>query len=238
MRNWGEVMRKFRCAAVWNIRNSAFDPNTWANNRIQPTPATRDWTNLNQYTVSAGGPIIKNRTFFFALWDGLLPATRTNVNAIVLTPCARNGIFRYYDNWSNANALAPVNPSVQTPTRPVVDQLGNPLPPTTNPNGTPHNGILRYASVFGPLLNAPTRSDCSDAVVQGNPWDPNRGGFDPTGFVQNVLFKYIPPANNYDVGDGLNTAGGRWIRTLNGADNLWGIGQYQNRKQINLKFDH
>ncbi|HSU87514.1 MAG TPA: carboxypeptidase-like regulatory domain-containing protein, partial [Terriglobia bacterium] len=88
---------KFHGAAVWNIRNSALDPNTWANNRVQPVPATRDWTNLNQYTGSVGGPIVKNKTFFFALWDGLLPAGRTNVNAIVLTPCARAGIFRYFD---------------------------------------------------------------------------------------------------------------------------------------------
>src|SRR5262245_15116036 len=156
---------KFRGAAVWNIRNSVFDPNTWTNNRIQPTPATRDWTNLNQYTVSAGGPIIKNRTFFFALWDGLLPATRNNVNAFVLTPCARNGIFRYYDNWSNGNALAPTNPTGSTPTKAVVDQLGNPLPPATNPDNSAHNGILRYESVFGPLLNTPTQADCSDAVL-------------------------------------------------------------------------
>src|SRR5436309_1928783 len=69
---------KFRGAAVWNIRNSALDPNTWANNRIQPVPATRSWTNLNQYTGSLGGPIVKDKTFFFALWDGLLPSGRTN----------------------------------------------------------------------------------------------------------------------------------------------------------------
>src|SRR5205814_10080135 len=55
------------------------------------------------YTLSYGGPIIKNRTFFFALWDGLLPASRTEVNSTVLTPCAARGIFRYFDNWSNGN---------------------------------------------------------------------------------------------------------------------------------------
>src|SRR3989441_2775750 len=37
---------KFRGAAVYNIRNSALDPNTWANNRVQPKAATRDWTNI------------------------------------------------------------------------------------------------------------------------------------------------------------------------------------------------
>jgi hypothetical protein len=77
---------RFRGAAVWNIRNSALDPNTWANNRVQPTPPTRSWTNINQYSISLGGPIIRNKTFFFVLWDGLIPLTRTEVNATVLTP--------------------------------------------------------------------------------------------------------------------------------------------------------
>src|SRR6185503_9903276 len=179
-------------------------------------PVTRAFTNLHEYTVSVGGPIIKNKTFFFALWDGLLPTTRANVNATVLTDCARRGIFRYYDNWSNGNAFQPTTTGA-TPRIAVVDDNGNPKTPATNPNGTPHNGILRYASVFGPLQNTPTRPDCSDATVQGNPWDANRRGVDTTGWVQNVLFKYMPAVNNYDVGDGLNTAGGRWVRGLNGA---------------------
>src|SRR5438045_2769513 len=111
---------KFRGAAVWNVRNSALDPNTWANNRVQPKPPARDWTNINQYTMSFGGPIIKNKTFFFALWDGLLPATRAQVNSTVLTPCAARGIFRYFDGWSNGNAQA-VESGGATPRIAVVD---------------------------------------------------------------------------------------------------------------------
>ena len=149
---------RFRGALVWNVRNSALDPNTWANNRVHGEPLTRNWTNINEYTASIGGPVIRNKTFFFALWDGLLPVGRVNQNATVLTPCARNGIFRYYDGWTNGNALQ-VTTDQGAPLQGdrVVDQLGNPVAPTTNPNGSPHNGILRYASVFGPLANAPTQ---------------------------------------------------------------------------------
>src|SRR5436309_13883428 len=135
---------QFHGAAVWNVRNSALDPNTWANNRVQPVPATRDWTNLNQYTGSVGGPIVKNKTFFFALWDGLLPAGRTNVNAIVLTPCARNGVFRYYDNWANGNVLQVTQANGANPTTAVVDYQGNPAAPKTNPAGGAFSGALRY----------------------------------------------------------------------------------------------
>src|SRR5262245_28121223 len=42
---------QFRGAAVWNIQNSVFDPNTWANKRVKPAPLTRPWTNQNEGTV-------------------------------------------------------------------------------------------------------------------------------------------------------------------------------------------
>ena len=110
-----------------------------------------DWTNKHQLTGSVGGPIVKNKTFFFALFDDQLVRARTTQNPIVLTPCARNGIFRYFDSWNNGNAIAPTQATGTTPTIAVVDGIGNPRPPATNPNGTPFTGALRYASVFGQL---------------------------------------------------------------------------------------
>ncbi|PYS39779.1 MAG: hypothetical protein DMG14_12785, partial [Acidobacteria bacterium] len=164
------------------------------------------------------------------------PAGRSLNNPTVFTPCARNGIFRYYDNWSNGNAFQ-VTTSGATPRIAMVDQAGNPVPPKTNPNGTPHNGILRYASVFGPLLNTPTRPDCSDAIVQGAPWDDYRTKTDTTGYVKKVL-EVMPPVNNFEVGDGLNTAGSRWMKVTRGGTNRFGFGGANIRKQVNLKIDH
>ena len=83
-----------------------------------------------------------------------------------------------------------------------VDSFGNPLRPATNPNGTPYTGQLRYFSVFGPLLNTPSRPDCSDAVVQGAAWNPLRPGMDPAGISQKYL-AVMPHANIFDGGDGL-----------------------------------
>jgi hypothetical protein len=68
---------------VWAVRNSAFDANTWNNNRqVDPKtgawkPTIPDWANNHQFTGSLGGPIVKNKTFFFGLWDSLL-VERTN----------------------------------------------------------------------------------------------------------------------------------------------------------------
>ena len=233
---------QYRGGAAWFIRNTALDPNTWTNNRNPGTPLQRNWTNTHQTTFNYGGPIVKNKTFFFALYDRNDSRSRSNTNPTVLTPCARNGIFRYFDNWNNANWLSQTTLG-NTPTTAVVDVLGNPKAPATNPNGSPHNGILRYASIYGPVTNTPVKPDCSDAVVGRAPtasgfWDANRTQIDPTGFVKRTM-DYMPQANNFDVGDGLNTAGYRFLRHTGGLDNLFGVGEATGiRNQINVKIDH
>src|SRR5262245_56767973 len=160
---------QFRGGAVWNVRNSSLDSNTWNNNRQVDartgawSPTAPDWHNVHNLVGSYGGPIVKNKTFFFVLWDQSLVNLRTTQNPLVLTPCARNGIFRYFDGWNNGNATQVTQPSGNTPITAVVDGLGNPLTPSRNPNDSPFSGQLRFASVFGPLTNTPTRADCSDA---------------------------------------------------------------------------
>jgi hypothetical protein len=241
----------FHGAAVWNVQNSALDANLWVNNRNQtPNAAGKveatqpPWRNLHEYNIAFGGPIKKNKTFFYALWDQQIISTRQTVNPTVLTDCARLGIFRYYDNFNNGHLRATV---------PTVNADGSPR----SPDGSP----LRFLSVFGPLAANPTRNDCSDAQIStstlvptgaASGWDPNRVRLDSTGFIGNTL-NTMPRANAFDnpgnlvattgffatyAPDGLNTATHQWVRTSKGADNLFGVGQDNNRKQINVKIDH
>src|SRR5437867_1071009 len=146
---------QFHGTAAWYVRNSALDANTWNNNKqIDPKtgawkPTLPDWANNHQFTGSYSGPIVKNKTFFFALWDSLLVNGRTTPNSLVLTPCARNGVFRYFDGWNNGNANQATALGT-TPTIAVVDGIGNLVRPATNPDGTTFTGTPRYVSVFGP----------------------------------------------------------------------------------------
>src|SRR3989442_14084903 len=170
---------QFHGGGVWSAKNSILDSNVWENNRtVNPftgESVARPWSNFHQATGNLGGPIVRNKTHFFVLFDRKWVRSRENITPIVLTPCAQRGIFRYYDSWNNGNAFATTTATSGTPAIAVVDTAGNPRAPATNPNGTTHSGILRYASVFGPLQNTPTRPDCSDAVVrQGSPWDTYR----------------------------------------------------------------
>jgi hypothetical protein len=152
---------------------------TWQENTTGiPPSAQPGWFNTHQYTLSFGGPIQKNKTFFFVLWDQVFDWQRSNVISPVLTPCARNGIFRFFDNVINGNASV-VNSSTQARS---VDAAGNPV---TN------LGPLRYGSVYGQLpANLPAaNADCSNlaALASGAPWDPNRPSFDSTGYIKKLV---------------------------------------------------
>src|SRR5262245_50201860 len=167
---------QFNGSAVWNVQNSKLNANTWANNKnIVTDPSTGisswspirpDWRNTHDFTLTYGGPIKKNRTFFFASWDQQISITRALQTNTVYTDTARQGIFRYWEKWNPANAASaqPTFPATAaTATAPAVDYAGNPMRPVFNPNGTAYNGVLRCFSVFGNVMadGSPfTAADC------------------------------------------------------------------------------
>src|SRR5215510_3945785 len=153
---------QYHGAATWNVRNSALNANSWSNNRQRIPPL---WYNKQQSTASLGGPIIHNKTFFFALYDRQDMAQKESVDAVVLTPLARQGIFRFFPGVNNGNFDTTPSGSGNTRIAPVVDRAGNPVD-FTQISGA--SGPLRSFSVYG------------DAT---NPGDPFRTRIDPTGFM-------------------------------------------------------
>jgi hypothetical protein len=191
----------FRGSVFWYNRNSALDASNWFNNF---NGVKADWENRNQFGGRLGGPIIRNKTFFFVLVDEQRWVAKQNFVGTVLTNEARNGIFRFFPGVDNANAQQ---------NNPTVDRLGNPIRPA---NAT---GNLQSINLFS--------------------YDPLRPGYDPSGFVQNVLHARMPQPNDWTVGDGLNTAGIRFTRRISGQDASDGQSYDQNnRDQINVRLDH
>jgi len=250
---------KYAGSLVWNVQNSALNANSWENKRT-PTPTEPEWYNLHQITASYGGPIIRNKTFFFVLYDTQMVNRRRLFAAPVLTDSARQGIWRYWEGWNPGNAEAPqpasfVAPNVQpNGTAPSVDFHGNPIAPLFNPTGGPYTlGGLRCLSVFGTVKvdGTPfTQADCpgGTAVIHAGPWDPFRTTVDSTGYIRKILAR-MPKANYFGgvVGDGLNTAlyrrtqgrKGSGLYNFNAQAGVVGSTlDYNNRGQINLRLDH
>ncbi|MBI2149998.1 MAG: TonB-dependent receptor [Acidobacteria bacterium] len=107
--------------------------------------------------------------------------------------------------------------------------------------GADNENVLQNNPVVDRLGNAirPSRATGDLQSINLFARDPFRPGYDPTGWIQNVLLARMPPPNDFTVGDGLNTAGIRFTRRVSGTDH--GDGQRydtNNRDQFNLRLDH
>ncbi|HWZ42238.1 MAG TPA: TonB-dependent receptor [Candidatus Saccharimonadales bacterium] len=163
-------------------RNTAFNANEWFNNAAQrPRPDLK----LHQYGFDVGGPVLKNKTFFFGSFqNNQILQTGPIASAFgiptVYTAAARSGLFRYVVgaiNGTNRNSAS------------LVDRNGNLLPGVAACGGAVITGCVATYNIFA---NDPAGIGGDPAVL---------------GFINSTP---LPNTFTPGVGDGLNTAGFSW----------------------------
>lgn len=119
---------QFHGDLLWQNRNNDFAANDFFDNQDgNPLPRL----NNNQAGGSLGGPIKRDRLFFYLNYEAQRLRNQVAEDATVLTPNARNGIFTYRDTKGNiqqANVLTLAG----LPPDPVMSQLLAQVPTTIN----------------------------------------------------------------------------------------------------------
>jgi hypothetical protein len=108
----------------WTNRNNALAANTWFNNRDN---VALPFLNQNQFGGTLGGPIVRNKLFFYTNVERFLARQQQSFNRTILTDSARNGDFIY--PVAGGTARANVMQITGKPFDPVMRDLISQTPP-------------------------------------------------------------------------------------------------------------
>jgi hypothetical protein len=182
------------------LRNQITDANNWFNNEngVPLPPVHR-----NNYGGTIGGPIIKNKTFFFFDWDGTRATSLSTYQAGVPSAAERSGDF---------GELCAANGGTFNSAGLCSTIAGQLYDPYTGTFQTPANGAAgAYRSAFIPFNNLSTYISPGNPNLNGTPYQlaPVPGNLiDPVAQKLLNLFPApnIPGGSIYDnwIGSGAN----------------------------------
>lgn len=150
---------QFHGTAFDYVRNDLFDARNWFNRSPDPKPPLRQ----NDFGGTLGGPLCKNKTFFFFSYEGLRLLQPQTSTGLFYTESARAAVAPAYAPFVNAFPV----PKQRPPTDPTCDNITHPcLAPLTVAYSNPatvdatsiridHN-LKKKITVFGRYNHSPT----------------------------------------------------------------------------------
>jgi hypothetical protein len=137
---------QFHGSLFWYTQNSDFNANSWDNNRLGiAKPHVED----NRYGGRLGGPIIKDKTFFFVEYEARRYPETFPITATVPTATLRQGILEFRDASGN---IVPYNLATSTLCGPTGNQA-------CDPRGLGISPTMKAMMALDPIGNNPSAGD-------------------------------------------------------------------------------
>jgi len=150
----------------WFNRNNALAAANWFDNRDGIQQA---FLNQNQIGGSAGGPIVKDKLFFYTHYEAFRNRQRRPQDRTILTADARNGIFTYVDSLNEVrkvNILQAANARLDPIIQNLINQI--PTPDKINNFRSGDSSPSRLRNTAGYSFQAQENNDRDNVTVKGD----------------------------------------------------------------------
>jgi hypothetical protein len=169
---------QFHGSAFWYTQNSALNANSWDNNRLATAkPHVED----NRYGGRVGGPILRDKTFFFLEYEARRYPETFPLTATVPTAALRQGILQFRDAAGNVVAY---NLATSTLCGPQGNQ-------PCDPRGLGLSPTIKAMMAMDPIGNNPSGGDGLNTTgFRGNAKSPLTSDFVTGRFDHNINSKW------------------------------------------------
>src|ERR1700758_4653781 len=147
-------INNFHGSLYYLLESQILDANTWANDHVVPVIPKNSYTQ-NIFGGTIGGPILKDKIFFFADYEGVRRHKGGSATASLLTPAMLNGDF---------SAL--LSPGLPNGTIQLYDTQNNFMPYANN-HLTVVNPVAQYLAAHPKLYPAPNSAP-ADGLIQND----------------------------------------------------------------------